>query len=112
MCVCHTDGEMPLDQKTLTWKRPKALDGRSYPTYLRSYEVFDQTVLPVLAQHQPATFDDLSVHIDDPKARAALPRWLASAEWRSLVERHGPSKRGPRTYMLGQRAHVMSRRAA
>jgi hypothetical protein len=102
----------PLDQRTLGWKSPKSLDGRKYPAHLRLYEQFDSVVLPVVAQLEPATFDDLSMRIEDPKARAALPRWLASAEWRSLVERHEPSARGPRTYVLGSRARVDPWRAA
>lgn len=49
------------------------------------------------------TFDGLSVAVDDPRARASLARWLASAEWRGLVERRDPSMQGPRSYVVGRR---------
>jgi hypothetical protein len=97
-----------LDQKTLNWRTPKAVDGRRYPPHLRSYEVFDAQLTPLVARMQPATFDDLSVHIEDPRALAALPRWLASAEWRSIVRRQSAQSRGRRTYVLGPRAKVRS----
>ena len=93
-----------LDQRTLGWKTPRTIDGRRYPAHLRAYEQFDAEILPLLAEIGHATFDDLSVRVTDPKARAVLPLWLASAEWRSLVERHDPSARRPRTYELGPRA--------
>lgn len=56
-----------------------------------------------MAKLERATFDDLSLEVDDPRARASLPRWLASAEWRGLVERRDPSMNGPRSYVLGSR---------
>jgi hypothetical protein len=94
----------PLDQRTLGWKTPRTIDGRRYPAHLRAYEQFDAEILPLLADLGHATFDDLSIRVADPKVRAVLPRWLASAEWRSIVERHGPSAHQPRTYELGPRA--------
>lgn len=101
-----------LDQSTLGWKRPKALDGRRYPRHLEQYERFDRVMLPLVAELQPATFDDLSVRLDDPKAQAGLSRWLTSAEWRGLVERRDPARHRPRTYVLGPRAAPRSTRAA
>jgi hypothetical protein len=98
---------MPVDQKTFGSKTPRTLDGRRYPEHLRAYEALDEQLVPVVAQWQPATFDVLSAHVTDPRARAVLPRWLASAEWRGLVERQAPARRRPRTYVVGPRARAL-----
>lgn len=95
-----------VDPRTLHWKWPRTVDGRRYPPHLRVYEQFDAQLLPLLAQLGEATFDDLSIRVTDRRARAALPRWLTSAEWRGLVERRDPSRAAPRTYVLGPRAHA------
>jgi hypothetical protein len=94
----------PIDVKTLGTSTPRTLDGRSYPDHLRPYEVHDQELLPLIARMQPATFDRLSIAVDDPRLRAVLPRWLASAQWRGLVERLDPTTRSPRRYQLGSHA--------
>jgi len=93
----------PLDPSTLDSDTPRTLDGRGYPDHLRPYEQFDGDFLPIVAKLELATFDDLSLEVDDPRASASLPRWLASAEWRGLVERRDPSMNGPRSYVLGSR---------
>jgi hypothetical protein len=95
----------PLDPTTLGSRTPRTLDGRKYPEHLRAYEQYDEQLLPLLDKGRPLTFDDLSVQISgDRKLLAALPRWIASAEWRGLVERVAPAKRLPRRYVLGPRA--------
>jgi hypothetical protein len=102
-----------LDQRTLGWKRPRTLDGRRYPLHLREYEQFDDSILPVVAELEPATFDELIVRLDDPKARAALGGWLMSAGWRGLVDQdRNPRRRGPWTYVLGPRGRTGHPRAA
>lgn len=93
----------PIDPSTLDSDTPRTTDGRTYPDHLRAYESFDRSLLPLVADLQPATIDEISVAIEDPKARAALPRWLSSAEWRGLVERRDPTTHGPRSYVLGPR---------
>lgn len=98
---CHTGDVSPIDPSTLGSETPRTLDGRSYPDRLRAYHVYDAQLLPLVSELEPGTFDDLSVHIGDARLRSALPRWLASAEWRGLVERRDGSMRGPRTYGLG-----------
>lgn len=88
------------------------MDGRDYPEHLRPYEEFDALLLPVLAGIAPATFDAISVTVTDARLRAVLPRWLASAEWRGLVERVDPSMSAPRTYVLGGRGIAQLQQAA
>lgn len=102
----------PLDPSTFGTQSPRTLDGRSYPEHLRAYEGLDDALLPVVAQLEPATFDDLSIAIDEPRLRASLPRWLASAEWRGLIQRLDASMRGPRTYGLGPEGPAQLHRAA
>jgi hypothetical protein len=104
----YTSTMSPLDPSTFGSDTPRTLDGRAYPDHLRVYETYDDSLLPVVAQLAPATFDALSIVIADPRMRAALPRWLASAEWRGLVQRFDPSMRSPRTYGLGPegRSHL------
>jgi hypothetical protein len=97
----------PLDPATLDSGTPRTLDGRSYPDHLRPYEKPDGALLPLVARLEPTTFDELSVVIEDPRARSALPRWLASAEWRGLVDRLDESMGAPRTYGLTKRGRVL-----
>lgn len=78
---------MPLDPSTLDSDTPKTLDGREYPDHLRAYESLDNELLPIAATLREFTFDDLVAGIADPKTRSAIPRWLAAAEWRGLIER-------------------------
>lgn len=74
-------------------------DGRSYPLHLKAVEPFDADFVPLLEESGVATFDELSMRVCDRRARAALVRWLASAEWRGIVERR-INPRGPRLYAL------------
>jgi hypothetical protein len=90
-----------LDPETLDSETPMTKDGRSYPEHLRPFKVFDDRFLPLLSEAERATFDDLSKRIANPKDRALLGRWLASAEWRGLIERRLPDD--PGTYVLAAR---------
>jgi hypothetical protein len=93
---------MPIDPDTLDSGTPRALDGRAYPDHLRAYEAYDEILLPLLEDRE-LTFDELVEPIDDARVQAGVPRWLASAEWRGLVDRLGPNGRGPRAYLLTDR---------
>jgi hypothetical protein len=94
----------PIDPATLGTDTPRTLEGREYPEHLRAYHRFDGTLLPIVARMAPVSFDDLSVAVEDPRVRAALPRWLASAQWRGLVERGDARGGSPRRYVLGPAA--------
>src|SRR4051812_28951433 len=91
----------PLDPTTFGTETPRTLDGRSYPDHLRPYEAYDEQLLPLFDSAHPVTFDDVSYRIGNPRLRSVLPRWLASAEWRGLVQRIDASMHGPREYALG-----------
>jgi hypothetical protein len=80
-------------------RRPRSIDGRPYPDHLKPYEKLDEPLLGLLDQLQPATFDQLSDAVSDLRVRAALPRWLASAQWRHLIVR-GKTPDGLRSYGL------------
>ncbi|MET0603499.1 MAG: hypothetical protein ABW167_16045 [Baekduia sp.] len=90
-----------LDPQSLGTDTPRTLDGRTYPDRLREFERYDHLVLPLVEAHRPKTFDDLAAGLDDRNALADLPVWLASAEWRGLIERADEPSRGPRAYVLG-----------
>jgi hypothetical protein len=78
---------MPLNLATLDSDTPRTTDGRAYPDHLRAYEPFDSELLPLAALLGEFTYDDLALRVDNGKVRSVLPRWLASAEWRGLIER-------------------------
>jgi hypothetical protein len=80
--------------------RPRSSDGREYPAHLRAYERLDRDLLPLVADLQPVTFDELSLAVSDVGARAALPRWLASAQWRGILDRPGSLAGKPRAYRI------------
>ena len=78
---------MPLDLATLDSDTPRTVDGRSYPDHLRAYEFLDSELLPLAADLGEFTYDDLALRVESGRVRSVLPRWLASAEWRGLIER-------------------------
>jgi len=96
----------PLATKALNGRVPKSVDGRSYPKHLARYHAYDEQLLPLLARLAPATFDDLAAEIEDPRVRAALGRWLTSAEWRGLLVHDDTSARLPRIFTLGPKAQA------
>jgi hypothetical protein len=95
-----------MDPRSLTTNTPRTRDGRAYPEHLRAYEAFDDVILPLLDEHVPLTFDDLSSRIEDPRAAALLPRWIASARWRDLIVPRDDPSHGPRRYVLSSRGHT------
>jgi hypothetical protein len=92
---------MPSHGRNLSGRAPRT-DGRGYPTHLHAYEEFDDRMLEATASlRAPFTFDDLAAAVGaDLRLRDALPRWLASAEWRKLIRREEPALRSPRAYVL------------
>ncbi len=80
------------------------------PDHLRNYHQLDAQLLPLVMSMKPVTFDQLSVAVEDPRVRAALPHWLASAQWRGLVARGTARGRSPRIYVSGPaaQAHIAS----
>lgn len=96
---------MPIDDRSLSSGQPRTMDGRRYPRHLKAYERFDADFLErATGLPSPFTFDDLaSATGGDARLRDVLSRWLASAEWRALLERHAADRHGPRTYSLTKR---------
>lgn len=91
--------------------RPASADGRAYPAHLIAYEKLDETLLPIVETMQPVTFDELSSALSDTRARAVLPRWLASAQWRGLLKRRAAGAGAVRSYQLaGTVSRPQSRR--
>jgi hypothetical protein len=78
---------MPIDTKTLGTQTPKAIDGRSYPKYLRAFERYDDELLPEISKLQQPTLNKLAVEAASPKMRSVVSPWIASAEWRGLISR-------------------------
>ena len=94
---------MAIDPASLDTDTPRTLDGRDYPEHLREYEHLDSELLPILGRVGPATFDDFVAQIADGRQRADAQRWLASAEWRGLVEHRENDARGPRRLAVTER---------
>jgi hypothetical protein len=95
---------MPLDPKTLDLPRPRTVDGREYPEHLKPYEPFDEQLLEQVDALDRPTLNELAVSMQDPRLRSVASRWLASAEWRGLVERDDDSNvNSRRTYGLTER---------
>ena len=95
---------MPLDRNTLGTRTPKTTDGRSYPKYLRAFERYDSELLQQIAELQQPTLNKLAVEAHSPKMRSVVSPWLASAEWRGLVDRiEAEDTTGKRRYKLTDR---------
>lgn len=97
---------MALDQSTLDSETPRTRDGRSYPDHLRAYEAYDRQFLPLLAELGESSPSALSHAISAPKLRSVLSRWMASAEWRGLIERRDGDMASRRTYVLSDRGRT------
>jgi hypothetical protein len=95
---------MALNPSTLDSDTPRTKDGRRYPDHLRPYERYDAEFLPLVGRLEPASANQLSQEIRRPKLRSVLSRWMASAEWRGLIERRDDERMvSRRTYVLGER---------
>ena len=93
----------PIDQASLDSGTPTTTDGRRYPAHLRAYEQFDAALLPLVAAIGGGRLDDIASAAPSARLRASVPRWLASAEWRGLVERVDVVTGGPRRFRLTER---------
>jgi hypothetical protein len=94
---------MALDRSTLDSPTPRTHDGRSYPDHLRPYEAYDEQLLPLIGELEGASPSEISQAITDRRLRSVLSRWMASAEWRGLIERRDPEgMAGRRIYVLGK----------
>jgi hypothetical protein len=95
---------MPIDTKTLGTQTPRALDGRTYPAYLRAFESYDDALLAQVRALDEPTLNKLAVEASDPKIRSVVSPWLASAEWRGLVDRvEAGEMAGKRRYRITDR---------
>ena len=99
-------GAMPLDPATLDTGTPRTLDGRQYPEHLKAYEQFDSVLLPIAARLGEFNFDALAGQVPDAKVRSVLPRWLASAGWRDLIERRDNDMTAQRTHVITDRGRA------
>lgn len=91
---------MPLDPKRVGTKRPRTKDGRSYPAHLKAYHRYDRQMLPIVERLGEGTPSEIAAAVSDRRLRVIVPRWMASAEWRSLIERTDRDRSSPRTYRL------------
>jgi hypothetical protein len=94
---------MALDQATLDTSTPRTRDGRSYPDHLRPYEAYDAELLEALDHAGEVSPNEFALTVGPPRLRSLVSRWLASAEWRGLIERHDEPQGGRRTYALSER---------
>jgi hypothetical protein len=98
---------MAIDPATLDSTTPRTTDGREYPEYLRVYEQYDRELLSLIGGLPDPTANEFALAVPDPKLRSVVSRWLASAEWRGLVERHdGDTMVSRRTYWLTDRGRA------
>jgi DNA-binding MarR family transcriptional regulator len=79
------------------------LDGRSYPEHLRPYETYDEELLSRFLEIGEASANELALSVDPARLRSLVSRWLASAEWRGLVERQDHDRGRRRTYAVTDR---------
>lgn len=95
---------MPIDTNTLGTQTPETLDGRTYPEYLRVFEDYDKQFLSSVERLSEPTLNALAVEASSPQLRSAVSPWVASAEWRGLIERVDPDElAGRRRYRLTDR---------
>jgi hypothetical protein len=85
---------VPLDPASLDTENPRTLDGRIYPDHLMAYHGLDRPLLILAMELGTFAVPDLEARVSDPKLRAAIPRWMASATWRGILERDPAGGRG------------------
>lgn len=89
---------MAIDPRTIGTSTPTSEDGREYPKRLRAYEAFDEQLFPRLVELGEVTPVQLAASVGDRRLQTIVLQWMASAEWRSLIERTDRDVRAPRTY--------------
>ena len=95
---------MPIDTSTLGTQNLRTTDGRSYPSYLSAFEDYDREFLAEVERLENPTLNQLALEASTPKLRSAASPWLASAEWRLLLDRvDGEEMIGKRRYRLSDR---------
>lgn len=94
---------MPIDPESVDRGAPETLDGRKYPEHLKAYEAYDHTLLPIVERLGESTPAEIASYVEDARLRSIVPRWMASAEWRELIERQDRDMRSPRTYRVSER---------
>lgn len=89
---------MSVDPHTIGSDTPRTNDGREYPEHLKAYEAFDDQLFPLLVELGEVTPTEFAASVPDRRLQTVVPRWMASAEWRSLIRRTDRDVRSPRTY--------------
>lgn len=96
--------KMPIDTTTLGTPNLKTTDGRAYPVYLRAFERYDREMLSSIRELGEPTLNQMAMAAPDAKLRSAVSPWIASAEWRLLIERVDSDEPiGKRRYRLSER---------
>lgn len=76
-------------------------DGRTYPRYLKAFERYDAELLAQVRELEEPTLNRLSLEAPTAQLRSAVSPWIASAEWRGLIERVDTTELvGKRRYRL------------
>jgi hypothetical protein len=92
---------MPIDTNTLGTQTPTTVDGRTYPPYLKAFERYDADLLAKLQELDEPTLNLLALEAPTAQLRSAVSPWIASAEWRGLIERIDATELvGKRRYRL------------
>ncbi len=78
---------MPIDTNTLGTQAPMTEDGRTYPPYLKAFERFDRDLLAKVRELDEPTLNRLAIEAPTSQLRSAVSPWIASAEWRGLIQR-------------------------
>jgi hypothetical protein len=79
-------------------------DGRTYPPYLKVFERYDAEFLTEVQELKEPTLNSLALKAPTSQLRSAVSPWIASAEWRGLIERVDITKLvGKRRYRLTKR---------
>lgn len=95
---------MPIDTNTLGTQSLMTEDGRTYPRYLKAFERYDSELLAKVRELDEPTLNRLALEADTPQLRSAVSPWVASAEWRRLIERVDAAELvGKRRYRLTER---------
>jgi len=94
---------MPIDTNTLGTQSPKTEDGRTYPRYLKAFHRYDPELLAKVRELDEPTLNRLAIEAPNAQVRSAVSPWIASAEWRGLIERVDA------TELVGKRRYRLTR---